>query len=464
MDTGGIDWEGLADAWLEYRSAPVWECPVEDCDGLPHVGYDYKHARASQRMPAGDFLLWYIRAGRGWGKTKVGAEWIVDCAMRFPADEDGIPTEWGVFAETAADVRNVNFRGPSGIKNVLDRREVKYTYNKVEQTFTLERGQIIFGQGADDEDVGRGRNLAGAWLDEVVKWEPKSKTKAKWFEGILPALRARVPGWKPRAIVTTTPKPLDLLREWQEDTSGAIHVTRGSTFENAKNLSEAAVEELKKQYKPGSRLYRQEMLGELVDDVEGALFNGENIDLYRVDEAPPLPRVVVAIDQPVTFTDESDEAGIVATGLGEDGHVYVLADRSGHYSSPEKASRAALELYIELEADCLVYETNQGGDWVRDTLKHTAAAMVQERLLDHIPRIEPVTATRGKFLRAQPVSAIYDNGFVHHVGGNFVALEDQMCTWMPNSSMRSPDRLDALVWAITFIVKPQVRRRFRSSR
>jgi phage terminase large subunit-like protein len=285
--------------------------------------------------------------------------------------------------------------------------------------------------GADNPDAGRGFNLSGVWADEIAKWRYSYES---WVEGIAPALRI---GVRPRAVVTTTPKPIKVLREWIGRTDGSVYVTRGSTFDNASNLSQAALIELQARYH-GTRVGRQELYGELLDDVEGALWTRKIIDDYRVtpDLVPNLVRIVVAIDPAVTSGEESDETGIVVAGMTADGHYYILADKSLR-TTPDHWARVAIAQYEEWKADKVVAETNNGGDMVIMLLRTVNPSVA----------VKKVSATRGKRVRAEPVSSLYEQGRVHHVGV-FPQLEDQMIIWTPDNP-DSPDRLDALVWALT---------------
>ena len=285
--------------------------------------------------------------------------------------------------------------------------------------------------GADSPDSGRGLNLSGAWLDELAAWPYPYET---WTEGLAPALRI---GDRPRVVVTTTPKPIKLLRDWITRDDGSIYITRGSTFDNAKNLSETALAELRARY-AGTRTGRQELYGELLDQAEGALWQRHWIEDTRItaDKMPPLYRIVVAIDPAVTSGEDSDETGIITAGASNDGHFYVLSDDTLR-ATPNEWGKRAIDAFRKWKADRIVAETNNGGDMV---------VMV----LQQVDRNAPVTkvhATRGKRVRAEPISALYEQYRVHHVGG-FPQLEDQMVMWTPETT-DSPDRLDALVWALT---------------
>ena len=390
-------------------------------------------SRPEQKTPEGDWTVWLILSGRGWGKTRTGAEWIIDQAIENPVDKDGLPTEWGCFAQTNSDGRLMMVEGPSGLLNVLRKRGIQFDYTGAPMKIVLPQGQKIHIRGADDPDVGRGFNLAGAWLDEVAKWR---YAREAWIEGISPGLRTLTAnGTKPRAVVTTTPKPIPLLTEWIKREDGSVHVTRGSTFDNAANLSSAALNEMKLRYE-GTRIGRQELYGELLLDIEGALWTLQMIEEARVKESPRLIRIVVAIDPAVTNNEDSDETGIVVAGMTGNGQYYVLADRSIK-ASPDAWAKQAVEAYHTWQADRIIGESNNGGDMIGLLLKQ----------VDNNVSYKKVTASRGKQVRAEPISALYEQGRVHHVGV-FEKLETQMCEWTPDMP-KSPDRMDALVWALT---------------
>lgn len=390
--------------------------------------------RPEQQAPKGDWNVWLILSGRGWGKTRTGAEWLVEQVIKNPKAPDGAPTEWAIIAETFGDCRTVCVEGPSGVLRVLKRLGLQedrdFIYNRSSWQINLvEHGQRVHLFGADNPDAGRGFNLAGVWADEMAKWKYPYET---WTEGIALALRI---GEKPRACVTTTPKPIRLLREWSARKDGSVFITKGSTFDNKANLSQAALLELESRY-AGTRMGRQELYGELLDDIEGALWTRKMIEDARVKEMPPLVRIVVAIDPAVTSGEESDETGIVTAGVTADGHYYVMEDNSLR-ASPDQWARKAIESYHRHKADRIIGEANNGGDMIELLLKQ----------VDSVVSFKKVTATRGKKVRAEPISALYEQARVHHVGG-FPELEDQMVTWTPDSG-NSPDRMDALVWALT---------------
>ena len=382
--------------------------------------------------------------------TRTGAETLIDWILANPVDVAGHPTEWAAVAETLIDGLDTLTLGPSGLVNVLNRRGLPFKLVKHPQPrIRLATGQVIHVLGADDADVGRGLNLAGAWFDELAKWRYPT---ASYTEGLGPALRTKMPGGtKPRIIVTTTPKPIPLLFDWTTRQDGSVVVTRGSTFANAANLSESAVQEFIRQYGT-SRLGRQELFAELLKDVEGALWKHAWIANLRVTQAEAdavqMTSIVVAVDPAVSDSDNADETGIVAVGRGVDGDDYVLADWSGRVVGIE-AARKAWELWIEVKADALVYESNQGMDWVRDVMRQAWDELKKEGRVNGNPPLKGVSAMRGKRLRAEPVAARYESQHVHHVG-TFEQLERQQTEWLPTSG-ESPDRLDALVHACTYL-------------
>jgi phage terminase large subunit-like protein len=385
--------------------------------------------RPEQQEPPGNWNVWLILSGRGWGKTRTGSEWLAQQVLAQPYAPDGTPTEWAIIAETFSDTRIMCVEGPSGIMRVLERiglkQDVDFTYNKSLWQINFASGQRIHMFGADNPDAGRGFNLAGVWADEVAKWRYPYET---WFEGIAPALRI---GKHPRACVTTTPKPIQILREWVKREDGSVYVTRGSTFDNSTNLSAAALTELQARYN-GTRVGRQELYGELLEDVEGALWTRGVIDRNRLTTQPPLARIVVSIDPAVTNTQASDETGIVVCGSDTQGHGYVIADYS-FKGSPLDWATKAVEVFDKHKADHILVEVNQGGDMVSAVLKQVRVGLPVREVRAHV----------GKKLRAEPIAAMYEQGRIHHIN-DFAVLEDQMTTWTPDEPS-SPDRLDAMV-------------------
>jgi len=301
------------------------------------------------------------------------------------------------------------------------------SYEPSKRRVTFSNGATAVAYSADKPDRLRGPNHDLAWADELAAW----RYMDAWDQLML-GLRL---GDQPRVVVTTTPRPIPIVRRLAADDTGKVHLTTGSTYENAANLSPEFIDEMRRRYE-GTRLGRQELEAQIIDDVDGALWERANIDEHRSHQPPPLRRVVVAIDPAVTAGEDSAETGIVVAGVDSAGRGYVLDDRSLR-ASPGDWAAAAVAAYHTHKADVIVAEANQGGDLV-STLIRTVD--------DRVP-VRMVRASRGKRTRAEPVAALYEQGKVHHVGF-LTALEDQLCSWVPDIG-DSPDRLDALVWALT---------------
>jgi len=338
-------------------------------------------------------------------------------------------SRWAVVARTSADIRDTCFEGESGIISVLRRYGVydEKSYNRTNSLYVLPNGSRIKGFSAEEPDRLRGPQHHGAWCDELAAW-----AKPDAWDQLQFGLRL---GEHPQTVITTTPRPIPVVRNLIQRDSTLV--TRGSTFENKANLAPSALAELELRYS-GTRIGRQELYGEILDDVEGALWTRVMIDEARIqkNELPPLIRIVVAIDPAVTSGENSDDTGIVVAGVTADNHYYVLDDKTCHVS-PEQWARVAVTAYEDWKADRIIAETNNGGDMVELVLRNVSP---------NIP-VTKVTASRGKRVRAEPISALYEQQRVHHVG-LFGQLEDQMCQWIPDSG-DSPDRMDALVWAIS---------------
>lgn len=338
-------------------------------------------------------------------------------------------TRWAAVGPTWQDTKGVMFEGESGILAVARRYGLPIgqpAYNRSTATLTLPNGSIIQGFSADRPDRLRGPQFHGCWCDEWAAWRYLDA-----WDNLRLGLRL---GEQPRAVITTTPRPTAAVRALIGE-QGTV-ITRGSTFDNAANLSATALADLRDRYE-GTRLGRQELSGEVLDDVEGALWHPGMIDAGRVRDVPDLDRIVVAVDPAVTAGPDSDETGIVVAGrsAGNPTRFYVLADVSGRYT-PDGWAQIVADTADEYDADEIVAEANQGHDLVVGVLRRAAPRM----------RVRKVNASRGKRTRAEPVVALYEQGRVHHVGG-FPIMEDQMCAWIPGAA--SPDRMDALVWAIT---------------
>jgi len=408
--------------------------------------------RPEQFRPPGDWLVWLIRSGRGWGKTRTGAEDLLDRVFKHPVTAFGNRTEWLVIAETLNDCRTACIEGDGGILSILRRLGMEnhrdFEYRKSPKLMIeFKSGQIIYFEGADNADVGRGYNAAGAWLDELAKWR---YTYDAWYEGILPSLRAPLIGDHPRAVVTTTPKPIKLLIEWQHETDGTIVITTGSIFDNIMNLSKVVVEKLKKKYE-GTRAGLQELYGHLLEEIEGALWTRSMIENNRVKAAdlPELKMRVISMDPGATGA--GDETGLIAAGRGYNGDDYVLDDWTmkivGH-----AAARRAWEMFLRYDATWLIIETNMGKKWLMQVVTDAWAEMVKEGLFEPgPPPVKEVTSLAGKKLRAEPVASRYEQNRWHHVG-TFTELEDQLVTWVPEETPGSPDRIDALVQAGLFLM------------
>ncbi len=330
-------------------------------------------------------------------------------------------------APTTADCRDVMVEGESGIKAISPPWDTP-EYEPSKRRLTWKNGAIATLYSADEPDRLRGPQHDGAWCDEIAAWRyPEA------WDQLMFGLRI---GPDPRTVVTTTPRPIPLVKALIVDPT--CHVTRGTTYDNLPHLAPAFASQIIAKYE-GTRLGRQELMAEVLTDTPGALWTLDLIDQNRVEVAPQMSRVVVAIDPATTSEEDSDETGIVVCGADNNGHGYVLADGSVK-ASPDGWARRAWTLYDEHQADSIIYESNQGGDMVAHTL----------RTIRPHGRIQGVHASRGKRTRAEPVAALYEQNRVHHVG-NFKILEDQMCSWTPESA-DSPDRMDALVWAMTGIL------------
>lgn len=410
-------------------------------------------ARPKQIPPPGPWMVHLALAGRGFGKTKAGSEWIVERALSIPYDLSGFPTEHLVIAETLSDARIICAEGAAGILRVLERlglkKDVDYTYVKSPKPCItiIETKVKIFFEGADGADVGRGYNLASLWADEIAKW--KSPYEA-WYEGILPSLRSDIPGDHPRAFVTTTPKPIQLLQEWLAVTDGSVSTVRGSTFENILNLSVQVIRELYRKYQ-GTSIGRQELFGEMLDRGDGILFTYAGIENYRsMILRQDVKFTVVGVDPGLTGDDDGDETGVVVVSKGEGDHLYVMEDASLRISGRDAAIHA-WKVFIRNNADVLVYENNLGKAWMQQVFEDAYRELQKQGLFPaHTTApIKGVFSTIGKKLRAEPVAMRYEQGKVHHTD-RFEILETQMLTYdplAPGAKHNSPDRLDALVHA-----------------
>ena len=381
-------------------------------------------ARDNQLSPADPWTVWLLMAGRGFGKTRTGAEWV---RRRV---ENGDARRIALVGRTPADVRDVMIEGDSGLLKVCPPWD-RPKYESTKRRLTWPNGAFALAFSSHEPDQLRGPQFDTAWCDELASWEYPRET----WDNLVFGLRL---GASPQCVVTTTPKPIELLRELADRDD--VWVTRGSTYENRLFLPSSFLEQIERRYQD-TRTGRQEIFAELLNEDEDALWRRDWIESARVPEAPELSRIFVAIDPAVSSRPGSAETGIVVAGRDESGHSYVLADGSGRMT-PDQWARRALALFGQHRADRILGEVNNGGDLVKHTLR-TAGS-------DRLAPFRAVHASRGKYARAEPVAALYEQGRVHHVG-EFPALEDQMCTWTPGSA-GSPDRIDALVWALSELV------------
>ena len=389
-------------------------------------------ARPNQLPPPGDWWqIWLLLAGRGFGKTRTLAEWVCDQAA------SGQASRIALVAATAADARDVLVEGESGILAVAP-PWCRPIYEPSKRRLTWPNGVIATTFSAEEPDRLRGPQHDAAVCDELASWSHPETWDMLQF-----GLRL---GRKPRCLIATTPRPTKLLRELLAREGHDVVVTRGSSYDNKANLAPAFFAQIVKKYE-GTRLGRQELNAELLEDTPGALWSQGLIDGTRISAAPELTRIVVAIDPAATSGEDADETGVVVVGQDKDGQGYVLADCSARYT-PIEWARIAISAYRTHHADRIVAERNNGGDMVEATL----------RMVDQNVPVTTVWASRGKVTRAEPISALYEQGRMHHVG-TFPQLEDQMTNFTSDFDREaagySPDRLDAMVWAATeLLVEP----------
>lgn len=420
------------------------ELSDEEADDLLHTWELW--ARPNQLepdaiLPSGEhWTSWLILAGRGFGKTRTGAETVIKWVR------EGYCKRLALVAEDSADARDVMVEGESGIL-ACSPRDFKPKYEPSKRRLTWPNGAVASLFSAEDYDSLRGPQFDGAWCDELCKWR---YAREAW-DNLQFGLRL---GDHPKQIVTTTPRPIQLLKEiiLRSDTA----ITKGTTMENLQNLAPPFRKAVVDKYE-GTRLGRQELNAELLDDVPGALWTRAMIDEHRIRPVdsvtqvilPFFKRIVVSIDPQKEVGEAAAETGIMVSGIDERGHGYLIEDLSIN-GTPEEWGRRAVQAYDDWAADLLVYEANQGGEMVASVLRNAAKSLKEdkERDTDFVP-LKAVHATRGKYVRAEPVSQLYEQGKVHHVGF-FPELEDQMCEFTQDGSMGySPDRLDSLVWGLT---------------
>ncbi|WP_187970192.1 DNA-packaging protein [Aquibium microcysteis] len=395
------------------------------------------------RLSANARAGWIVIGGRGAGKTRLGAEWVQGVARGLSPYALERYASLALVGETLTDVREVMIEGPSGIRTIA--REDRPRFEPSRRRLVWDRsGAVAQIFSAEDPDSLRGPQFAAAWCDELAKWKNMDAT----FDMLQFGLRL---GRLPLQLVTTTPRPAKLVRRLMADPS--FELTRMTTRDNARNLAAGFLAAVEARY-GGTVLGRQELEGEVIADRPDALWVRAQVEAALAPELArrPLSRIVVAVDPPAGSRRSSDACGIVAAGMVAPGVALVLADATVQGLTPQGWAARAVALYRELEADCLVAEVNQGGDMV--------AAVI--RGVDATVPVRSVRASRGKWMRAEPVAALYEQGRVRHAA-RFPALEDEMCDFAADglSSGRSPDRLDALVWAITELMlhgsEPRVR-------
>ena len=413
-------------------------------DELRALHYDFElWARDDQLPPdaaqgGGAWTIWLMLGGRGAGKTRAGAEWV-----RSIATADAAEARIALVGETLSDARSVMVEGLSGLLAVHP-PEARPNYEPSKRQVSWPNGAVAQIFSAEDPESLRGPQFSHAWCDELAKWRRPDESWAMLQFGL------RL-GAAPRQVVTTTPRPIKLIKALLADPQCAV--SRVKTAANAANLAPTFLEAIVGRYR-GTRLGRQELDAELLEDRPDTLFPRGLIERSRVAMAPELRRVVVAVDPPASSGPHADACGIVVAGLGADGRAYVLADRTVERMRPLDWARAAIGAYRAHEADRIVVEINQGGDLVETVLRQVEAS---------VP-VRAVRAMRGKWLRAEPVAALYEQGRVAHVGV-LPALEDEMSDFGPDglSGGQSPDRVDALVWALTELLlkeRPEPRVRF----
>jgi phage terminase large subunit-like protein len=425
--------ESLASLPASQRKIVIAELTKAEAAALE---YDWRFwARPKQLAPPttgpdGDWTTWLVLAGRGFGKTRCGAEWLRAQVCGVSPLARGRARRVALVAETAADARDVMVEGESGILAVHPPGS-RPLYQPSKRRLIWPNGARATLYNAIEPDQLRGPQHDLAWADELAKWR---HAQATWDQ-LQFGLRL---GARPRQCVTTTPRPIAIVKALMQDSDTVT--TRGSSRENLANLAPAFIRRIIKRYE-GTRLGRQELDAEILEDLPGALWTRDRIEALRRTEAPELVRVVVAIDPAASSGPAGGETGIVVAGRGRDGHGYVLDDLS-RKASPDAWGRAAVEAYHRWQADRVVAEVNHGGEMVEHVIRTVDAAVPYKAL----------RASRGKIARAEPVAALDEQGRVHHVGA-FPELEDQMCALTGDydraTAGTSPDRVDARVWALT---------------
>jgi phage terminase large subunit-like protein len=400
----------------EERQERIRQLSKQEAAALEYDGDFW--LRPNQQLPTVPCRQIVALAGRGWGKNFMG----VQAVRKWTRNYDYV----NLIGATASDARDVMIEGESGILALCPPNERPvYVASKSQLQWPNGAKSLIFS--AEEGDRLRGKQHSKLWMDELCAW--------RWAEDCYDqgmfGLRL---GDNPQCLITSTPKPTRLLKRiLAEPTTITI---RGTSYENAANLAPGFLAQIVNKYH-GTRLGRQELLAELLSDNPGALWTYAQFDESRVTAAPQLNRVVVAVDPAVTAREDSDLTGIIVAGRGTDNHFYILDDVSLK-GSPDTWAAKVVHAYRKYRADRIVAEVNQGGDLVESIL----------RTKDLLAAYKAVHATRGKLLRAEPISGLYEQKRVHHVG-SFPELESECCDYNPQSNGKSPDRMDALVWGLT---------------
>lgn len=414
----------------ESRWRPFY-CPNPLCDGKPHEaddGWDFPHARASQRPPTGEsWLTWASLGGRGSGKTRGGSEWVHRLAKKFPG------CRIALISPTGPEVRETIVEGESGLLNTAEPGNYP-DWEPSKKKLTWPNGSTAYGYSGEEPDRLRGKQHHFGWLDEPAHMPLIDEVWSNFLFGL------RL-GKNPHTLCTTSPLPVKWLKELIADEHTIT--TRATTYDNLDNLPPHFRKIILARYE-GTRLGRQEIMGELLDELEGALWNTTMIDDSRDTDPPEMVRLCVGVDPAGTAGKRSDETGIILAGINEQDEYHVLEDHSGKYS-PEGWARKVLDLAAERRVDSLVVEITYGRDMVLSVLGNAL------RPGELMPKIITVDSRRGKQLRAEPIVALYERGKVHHGNpGDLEDLENQMVTWVPGKGS-SPDRVDALVHVITHL-------------
>lgn len=407
----------------------IWYCQRgRSCDGRPHEGVEYSHARSDQWPPPGaDWFIWAILSGRGAGKTRTGAEWLRGMSKRHG--------RMAGIGRRTFDIRATLVEGDSGLIKTCEKARVEYTWEPSKREFTFSNGAKVYFYSAEEPDSLRGPQNEIAWLDEPAHMPLIQDV----WDNLLLGLRI---GPKPRVLITSTPLPTPWMKALVERPDTVV--VRVSTYENLHNLAPSYRDTILSKFE-GTRLGRQELHGEIIEDVEGAMWNKELIELAHIDllledgstDATTwgFDRIVVGVDPAGTANKKSDETGIIVCGV-INGRYYVLADYTGKYS-PDQWAKKAVHAYKVWNADRIVVEKNYGGDMVAANLRNQD---------ENVP-ITEVTSRRGKDIRAEPVVGLYEQGRVKHYG-DLSELEREQCEWVPGRGA-SPNRVDAMVHAIT---------------